>query len=889
MQGVSSPTAEGTYGPGDTIDIAVTFSETVLVTGTPTLEVETGETDRQATYHSGSNTATLTFRYTVQPGDFNRNGLDYTGTDALALPGSASIKDADNNDAVLTLPTVSFGDSIQGGTDSKTFRIGPPPEIVSPKEGAAPGRPTFEVRVDAVIIPAYTETIWVRRFDLDGSSCPVLADASSGRAVASVDAPMAGTHSAAAFRTTSQGTYCFYASFDVFVSAPVKLTIDETAPTVESVSSTTADGTYGVGDTIDLTVTFSETVVVTGMPTLELETGDTDRVATYQSGSDSATLTFRYTVQTGDSSSILQYHGTDALTLPGSATIKDAADNDAVLTLPSPGALNSLTGAPNAKDIRIDGTPEPPDTTAPTVESVSSPTADGDYVTGDTIDITVTFSEVVVVTGNPTFELETGATDRLATYQSGSDTDILTFRYTVQAGDYSIGLQYHGTDALALPGSATIKDAADNDAVLTLPSPGALNSLTGAPNAKNFRINPASPPDNISPTVKSLSSPTADGTYGPGDTIDITVTFSEVVVVTGNPTLELETGATDRLATYQSGSDTDTLTFRYTVQAGDYSRALRYTGTDALALPGSATIKDAADNDAVLTLPTPGSANALNGGANAKTFRIGPRPVIVSTSLDSALPGRPTFEVRVHAQIPDGQTPTLRVRRNDLTGTDCPALPVGTGRSVASMNITAAGTHSLASTVTSDGTYCFYAEFDDLFVSAPLKLELDGTAPTVDSLSSPTADGSYSAGERIDITVTFSETVLVTGTPTLELETGATDRLARYQSGSNSDNPHLPLHGPDGRLHQAPPSHRHGRAGGTRNRDDTRRGRQRRAAERTPARLGELVQRGVRTRSDSVSGRGRRSSRRRRIVHCPAGRRSRCAWTPPTSHRMAVL
>ncbi len=38
------------------------------------------------------------------------------------------------------------------------------------------------------------------------------------------------------------------------------------APTVTNVTSTTADGTYGVGDVINIEVVFSQQVVVTGTP-----------------------------------------------------------------------------------------------------------------------------------------------------------------------------------------------------------------------------------------------------------------------------------------------------------------------------------------------------------------------------------------------------------------------------------------------------------------------------------------------------------------------------------------------------------------------------------------------------------------------------------------------
>ena len=88
------------------------------------------------------------------------------------------------------------------------------------------------------------------------------------------------------------------------------LVIDTTAPAVTNVTSAKADGTYPVEEVIDVTVTFSETVTVTGTPQLTLETGTTDRVVNFLSGSGSATLTFRYTVQAGDTSNDLDYTGT---------------------------------------------------------------------------------------------------------------------------------------------------------------------------------------------------------------------------------------------------------------------------------------------------------------------------------------------------------------------------------------------------------------------------------------------------------------------------------------------------------------------------------------------------------------------------------------------------
>jgi hypothetical protein len=134
------------------------------------------------------------------------------------------------------------------------------------------------------------------------------------------------------------------------------VSMDSTAPTVVGVTSNSANGIYGVGSVIDVRVTFSETVNVTGTPQLLLETGITDRNATYASGSGSDTLVFNYTVQAGDASNDLNYVATGSLTLNG-GTIKDSADNNATLTLPSPGEAGSLG---NNKDIVIV-------TTAPTI------------------------------------------------------------------------------------------------------------------------------------------------------------------------------------------------------------------------------------------------------------------------------------------------------------------------------------------------------------------------------------------------------------------------------------------------------------------------------------------------------------------------------------------
>lgn len=124
----------------------------------------------------------------------------------------------------------------------------------------------------------------------------------------------------------------------------VALKADTNPPTVSTVSSAKANGSYFTGEVFDIQVVFSEVVIVNtggGSPTLTLETGATDRAAALISGSGSATLVFRYTVQEGDGSSDLDYTTTTALALNG-GIIQDGDSNNAALTLPSPAAAGSL-------------------------------------------------------------------------------------------------------------------------------------------------------------------------------------------------------------------------------------------------------------------------------------------------------------------------------------------------------------------------------------------------------------------------------------------------------------------------------------------------------------------------------------------------------------------
>ncbi|MBI1323697.1 hypothetical protein GC170_11000 [bacterium] len=231
--------------------------------------------------------------------------------------------------------------------------------------------------------------------------------------------------------------------------------------------------------------------------------------------------------------------------------------------------------------------------------NVTSTVANGVYTPGATIPITLAFNDAVTVTGTPTLSLNSGGT---AVYASGSGSKTLTFNYVVGAGEQSLDLDYTSTSALALAGG-TIKGAASGlDANLVLAAPGAPGSL-GA--NKNIIIVPAIG----ATTVNNVSSTAPDYTYGLNSLIPIQLTFSDVVTVTGTPTLALNSGGT---ATYASGSGTNTLVFNYTVGAGQFSPDLDYPAAYSL----SGSIKDSSGNLIDYQLPAPGGIGSLGYNNN---------------------------------------------------------------------------------------------------------------------------------------------------------------------------------------------------------------------------------------------------------------------------------
>src|SRR5206468_10163750 len=142
-------------------------------------------------------------------------------------------------------------------------------------------------------------------------------------------------------------------------------------------------------------------------------------------------------------------------------------------------------------------------TTKAFITSVTGP-ANGTYNSGQTLDFLVTYSKNVNVDTHsganiPQIGVTIGSTLVQAKYVSGTGTSVLTFRYTVLAGD----LDTNGITSaanIALVGG-TIKDSAGVNALLTFTPPdttgvlvdgGALSVTIGPPSATVAAAGPVS-------------------------------------------------------------------------------------------------------------------------------------------------------------------------------------------------------------------------------------------------------------------------------------------------------------------------------------------------------------------------------------------------------------
>ena len=570
---ILSDKASGSYAAGETIDIQLGLTEVVTVdttSGTPTLKLELGATDRTASYQSGTGTNELTFRYVVQAGDLSSD-LDYHATDPFKL-NSGTIKDGDGNNVITTLPTAGSAGSLS--SVEAIIIDASPPTISSVAANAGTKTVTLTMSEAVTGSPANGDFSVLVGSATNAATAVSVSGTSVTLTVTNVianDATVTVGYTQNSTSSSQMKDTAGNAVATLSTAKSVTVTNDATAPTISSVTSSSTDATYKIGDTVNVQAVFSEAVVVTtasGTPQLTLETGTSDRAVSYTSGSGTDTLVFAYTVQSTDVSSDLDYKGTTSLAL-NNGTIKDLAGNTATITLNDPAAALTTNSLADSKAIVIDGV----------LPTISSAAADG-----GSANVVLTMSEVV-----------TGAPDTSDfTVLVGGSAKTVSGISDVSSATNSITL----TLASVVPNDSIVTvDYDQNSSAAKKLSDGAGNNVATVGTPETVTVTD----DNISPTVASVTG--TNGTYDlASPTVDLTVKFSEPVNVQGTPTLQLETGTTDQKALYVSGTGSTDLLFRYTVQSGDSSGDLNYLSNTSLTFGTDGMIKDDALNTADLSL-----------------------------------------------------------------------------------------------------------------------------------------------------------------------------------------------------------------------------------------------------------------------------------------------
>ncbi len=210
--------------------------------------------------------------------------------------------------------------------------------------------------------------------------------------------------------------------------------------------------------------------------------------------------------------------------------------------------------------------------------------------------------------------------------------------------------------------------------------------------------------DLTEPTVIQVTSSTANGAYKNGSSISIQVVFDEVVFVSGGiPTLRVETGTLDRDAVYASGSGTNTLSFNYTVMAGDSTSDLEVVSTSALSAV-TATIKDEAGNNAVLNLPALGGGASLSGLKNIAVDTTSP-PALTSFLCEQEAS---TSNIMCYLDWPASTIDYSNAKIRRISGATAPTNCTDSGTLLTTISSFATDPHQYTHSV-GNGTYSYRA------------------------------------------------------------------------------------------------------------------------------------------------------------------------------------
>ena len=532
---VAVPADQDYRTTGEELVFTVTFSENVVVVGSPYIELAIGPISegKRAAYKEGSGSKVLLFAYPLEDGLLDADGIELVAPQVVIAQGH-TIRDGAGNDIVPDLGEIPSLAGVIVGSDW--------PRVGIARSGSAAVNGAFDISV------SFSEDIEGFEFsDLEaaiaeGSTGSVMVEnfrAVSGRTFLARVVPAGALDGEVIIHVAPNAVRDSEGKSNE-VGATLTVPVDIVLPRVVGVDAAPED--YKVREEVLFTVTFSEDVVVTGTPNLSLVVGSVSRAAAYKGQPDTqnaAVHSFGYVIAASDGDS----DGVEVgrISFPANSSIKDVVDN----------GLNAHFALVTLAAVTVD-------TTAPQILSVSG--TGGHYKVGDVIKIAVAFDEMVTVTGSPSLSLTVGSGSRVASHDAASSSGAMHyFTYSVVAGDSDDdGVE---VTAIAL-NSGTIRDGAGNDAA----------ALSAGVVISGVRI------DTMAPQLAGTPFTADAGSYRGGVVIPITAHFSEAVTLGADASLAVNGGT----AAYQGGETASTHVFHYAVEGVKSGVALNitsFTGT----------------------------------------------------------------------------------------------------------------------------------------------------------------------------------------------------------------------------------------------------------------------------------------------------------------------
>ncbi len=581
----SNPGADDTYAIDDDVEATVAFDKAVDISGAPQLELDFDGTAKAAGCATGTNTTTMVCSYTVLVNDSAPDGVEIaadklsggtiTATGAATAAGlnhSAVAIDADHKvDGIRPTLVTTGSDAPKTSADGRKVLLKFSERLHSAF------RPDFTVSVAGTDATVENASLFV------GGEVEITLD--SGDAVAPGETVTIALAAGAVEDPAGNGNLALAATAVTNVVAP-------TVTGVALTSNPGLDNTYSIGNTVSATVTFSAAVDITGAPQLELDFAGTAKAAGCATGTNTTTMVCSYTVLVNDTT--VPTFGTPQVT-----GIAIAANK---LT----GGTITATGATTAADLdhsavaidaghKVDGI-------RPTLVTTGS---DAPKTSADGTKIILTFSENVSSPLRARIIIKSGTTTLTNTAAAATGTKV-----EVTLATALTGMSASLTVELS---AGAVEDTPGSNGNLALAATTVTNAVASTPTVTEVAL---------------TSTPNSGSTYGIGQDIEATVTFSVAVDISGSVRLEMDIGGAAKAVGCETATNTTTTKCTYTVAVGDSDMdgiaigANKLTGGTIHATGDATETADrdhsavAADNDHKVdgTRPT-----LVTSGANAPT------------------------------------------------------------------------------------------------------------------------------------------------------------------------------------------------------------------------------------------------------------------------------